>query len=153
MAERFSICVSSVACAFARSSTAAAAFHQGLGLLELFLGFRPLGDCQRRLQLLCRARLVALQIGKGLFDFSASSRQTDVVGGKLNLAQVDMRGERIIRHLLRSRGALAGFLDFRFGDHLVGHHADRQQDADRPGQAQFVSDTVELDHVDDPKFF
>jgi len=35
---------------------------------------------------------------------------------------------------------------------LVGHHADRQQDADRPGQAQFVSDTVELDHVDDPKF-
>ena len=63
-----------------------------------------------------------------------------------------MRRQRVIGHLLRPGGPIAGCLDPRFGDHLVGHHADRQQDADRAGQAQFVSDTVELDHVDDPKF-
>jgi hypothetical protein len=80
------------------------------------------------------------------------SGHSNLAGVKLNLAQINMCGERIICHLLRSGGALAGFLDFRFRDHLIGHHADRQQDADRPGQAQFVSDTVELDHLDDPKF-
>jgi len=34
---------------------------------------------------------------------------------------------------------------------LVGHHADRQHDAECAGQAQFVTDAIELDHVSEPQ--
>jgi hypothetical protein len=128
------------------------AFHQALGFLQPLLGVGLLSHRQRRLQFLCRALLVALQIGDCLLDLGGFARHPDVGGGELDFAQVDMRGERAVRDLLRPCGALAGLLDSRLGNHLVGDHSDRQQDADRAGQAQFISDTVELDHVDDPIF-
>jgi hypothetical protein len=75
-------------------------FHQGFDLLQPLPGVRPLGGRERGIQFLCSARLVTLQIGHGLFDLGGGSRQPDGAGGKLNLAQVDMRGERVVGHLL-----------------------------------------------------
>ena len=67
--------------------------HQGLDLLQPLPRVRPLRGCERSLQFLRCTRLVALQVGNGLFNLAGGSRQPDGAGGKLNLAQVDMRGE------------------------------------------------------------
>ena len=128
------------------------ALHQGFYLLQPLPGILTMRGRERSFQFLRFAGLEPLQVGNGLLDLGSRSGQPDVAGGELNLAQVDMRGERVVGHPLRPAGAFAGLFDARFGDHLVRHHASRQQDADRAGQAQFVSDTVELEHGNDPNF-
>jgi hypothetical protein len=44
-----------------------------------------------------------------------------------------------------ARGANRGFRR-----HLVGHHANRQQDTDCAGQTEFIPNAVELDHYGEP---
>ena len=75
------------------------ALHQGFYLLQPLPGIRPWAAASADFQFLRFARLEPLQVGNGLFDLGRRSGQPDVAGGELNLAQVDMRRERVVGHL------------------------------------------------------
>ena len=127
-------------------------FHQRLDVRQPVLGLLPLGARERRLDFLGLGRLGTAQVGEALLDIGGLSRQLDIARGKLDLSQLELAGHDAVDNALGPRGLLVGGVDLRFRHHLVGHHADRQQDADSASQAKLVSDTIELDHVDDPQF-
>jgi hypothetical protein len=44
-------------------------------------------------------------------------------------------------------GTVIGRIDGRFRDHLIDHHACRQEHSEEANGAELVTDTVELDHA------
>jgi hypothetical protein len=120
--------------------------HQRLHLLKPLLGFRLLRAGKRGVEFPGLGRLQTLQVGNPLVDICCRLGEPDIERGNLHLPQLDLPGKGSVDHPLGPRDADAGRLDLRFGHHLVGHHADRQQNADGAGEAELVSDAVELDH-------
>src|SRR5258706_9722438 len=64
---------------------------------------------------------------------------------ELHVSHLRFGLERVIGNLLIHVGTLIGFRDGRLRQALVGHHADRQQNAKQTGKAKLVAEAVELD--------
>ncbi|MBA7466959.1 hypothetical protein ES707_02154 [subsurface metagenome] len=124
--------------------------HQGLDLLQAFPGVLALSADQRLVEGLLLGRLEALHVGNVPVDFLGCLGEANGPLRKLDHPEVEHRGRDAVDDALGPGGALVGGRDLRFGHHLIGHQARREQHADGPGQAELVADTIELDHSQNP---